>query len=59
MLITCLLSDKMDQFLHIVGALTCTPIAFSFPALFHYKLIAKSVLVKSIDMTIFIVSIGI
>lgn len=40
--ITVLLGDKLDSFLAIVGALTCTPIAFTFPGLFHYYVCAET-----------------
>ena len=40
--ITVGLGHKMDSFLSIVGALTCTPIAFTFPALFHFKICADT-----------------
>ena len=29
--------NKLESFLSIVGSLTCTPIAFILPAMFHYK----------------------
>ena len=32
-----LVYDKLDKLLSVTGALTCTPIAFTFPALFHWK----------------------
>jgi amino acid permease len=35
--ITILLGEKLDQFLSIIGSLFCTPIAFTFPAMFHLK----------------------
>ena len=41
-IVTIMLGDKLDKFLSILGALTCTPIAFTFPALFHYKSSAKT-----------------
>ena len=34
--------DNLDKFLSVVGALTCTPIAFTLPSLFHYKICAKT-----------------
>jgi len=37
-----LIYDKLDKFLSITGAATCTPIAFILPALFHYKQCAKT-----------------
>lgn len=47
-----LVYDKLDKFLSITGALTCTPIAFTLPALFHYKACAETQCQKIIDMTI-------
>ncbi len=47
-----LVYDKLDKFLSITGALTCTPIAFTLPALFHYKACAETTAQKIIDMTI-------
>ena len=47
---------KVSKFLSILGALTCTPIAFSFPALFHYKAVAKTKREKNIDLAIFSLS---
>ena len=35
------LGDKYDYVQAIIGALFCAPIAFIFPALFHYKLVGK------------------
>lgn len=40
--VTVLLKDKLDKFLSILGAVTCTPIAFTFPALFHFKAVAET-----------------
>jgi solute carrier family 36 (proton-coupled amino acid transporter) len=37
-----LVYDKLDKFLSIIGSLTCTPIAFILPALFHYKVCAET-----------------
>lgn len=34
--------NKLESFLAITGSLTCTPIAFTLPAWFHYKLCAKT-----------------
>eukprot|EP00123_Amoebidium_parasiticum_P000899 comp11822_c0_seq1/m.6445 comp11822_c0_seq1/g.6445 ORF comp11822_c0_seq1/g.6445 comp11822_c0_seq1/m.6445 type:complete len:603 (-) comp11822_c0_seq1:17-1825(-) len=31
-------SDQVDSFVSIVGALCCTPLAFIFPAIFHWKI---------------------
>ena len=47
-----LIYDKLDKFLSITGALTCTPIAFTLPAAFHYKQCAETKVQKVIDMTI-------
>ena len=47
--ITIMLGDKLDKFLSILGALTCTPIAFTFPALFHFRACAETRSQKIID----------
>jgi len=39
-----------------VGSLTCTPIAFTFPALFHLKACAETPKQKAIDWAIVILS---
>lgn len=41
-IVTILLGKKLDQFLSIIGSLFCTPIAFTFPAMFHYKACAET-----------------
>jgi len=55
---TILLGDKLDKFLSILGAIACTPIAFLFPALFHYKVSAKTQKQKTIDMVILIFAVS-
>mmetsp|Transcript_8104 Transcript_8104/g.5770 ORF Transcript_8104/g.5770 Transcript_8104/m.5770 type:complete len:102 (+) Transcript_8104:1178-1483(+) len=45
-----LLDTKLNQFLSVVGAATCTPIAFTLPALFHYYACAETKEQKRIDM---------
>ena len=52
-ILTVILEDKLDKFLAILGSLTCTPIAFMFPALFHFKCCAETPKQKCIDMIIF------
>jgi amino acid permease len=52
-MVTVALGEKIDKFLSILGALTCTPIAFSFPTLFHYKACAKTPIEKTKDMALF------
>ena len=36
------LGDKLDKFLSLLGGIACIPITFTLPALFHYKLVAKT-----------------
>ena len=55
---TIYVGDKTSSFLAILGSVSCTPVAFTFPAMFHYKLLAKTWTQKSIDILIFIVSLG-
>jgi len=39
---TVLMGHTIDSFIPVLGALTCTPIAFMFPAIFHYKAVAET-----------------
>jgi hypothetical protein len=41
-LFTISLGDKLDKFLSILGAISCTPIAFTIPAMFHLKAAAET-----------------
>lgn len=49
--------NKLESFLSIVGSLTCTPIAFTLPALFHYKVVAKTQKDKIIDLCVIALSL--
>ena len=35
-----LANDKLDSFVSMIGAFACIPLAFTLPALFHYRLCA-------------------
>ena len=56
---TMLVDQKIDKFLGILGALCCTPIAFTFPAAFHLKAIAKTKFQRAVDIIIIVFSIGV
>jgi len=57
-IVTVALGHELDKFLGLLGALTCTPIAFSFPAIFHYKALGhKSTTTKLIDISLFVFSL--
>jgi len=49
--------NKLESFLAIVGSLTCTPIAFILPAMFHYKACAETPKQKFVDGFIFFLSV--
>ena len=36
------LRDTLDKLMSVVGSLTCAPMAFILPAVFHYELLAKT-----------------
>jgi proton-coupled amino acid transporter len=55
--LTIMLGDKLDKFLSILGALTCTPIAFTFPAMFHLKAVANTTVQKVSDVLLIIFSL--
>jgi amino acid permease len=54
---TILLGHNLDYFLSTLGAVSCTPVAFTLPALFHLKSIAKTNREKAIDISIIAVSL--
>jgi amino acid permease len=37
-----ILGENIDKFLALLGAFACVPVAFTMPALFHYRLSAKT-----------------
>ena len=51
------MGDNLDKFLSLLGAVACTPIAFTLPTMFHYKLVAKTKAQKVIDLIIIVLSI--
>ena len=54
-----LISDKIDKFLGLVGALLCAPLAMTIPAMVHLRLLAKSGSEKIVDVALIIGSIGV
>ena len=54
-----LIYDKLDRFLSITGSLTCTPIAFILPALFHYGGVAVTMKDKVIDIFIIVIALAV
>lgn len=44
------LSDVLDKFLSLLGALLCAPLAILFPALIHLKVSAKTTRDKLVDI---------
>ena len=51
------LADKIDKFLGLMGAVLCAPLAITFPALVHLKLLAKTRSAKIIDIILVIISL--
>jgi amino acid permease len=49
--------DTLDKLESLNGAFACIPIAFTLPALFHLKLIAKTVKEKIFDIILVIFTI--
>jgi len=48
---------QFDHFVSLIGTTCCIPIAFIFPALFHYNLCATKIWTKAIDATL--VTVGV
>ena len=59
-LFTCLvalwLDDKLSKFISLLGGISCIPITFILPCLFHHNLVAKTKKEKRIDMALVIFS---
>ncbi|KAG0045079.1 neutral amino acid transporter [Gryganskiella cystojenkinii] len=45
---------NLDKFVSFVGSVACMPLCFLFPALFHYKVCAKTTKQKVLDILLFI-----
>ena len=56
-LFTKALGENLDKFLSILGAVSCTPVAFTFPVLFHLKAVAKTRKEKCLDISILVFSL--
>ena len=51
------LGNKLDKFIAIIGALTCTPIAFTIPSIVYYKICARSGHDRFLSITLFLISL--
>ena len=51
-----ILNSNLGNFLSFIGAFSCTPMGFTLPALFHYKMCAYTKWQKFVDMFIIILS---
>ncbi|KAI9228499.1 MAG: transmembrane amino acid transporter protein-domain-containing protein [Piptocephalis tieghemiana] len=45
-------SSSLDRFVTLIGAIACIPLSFVYPALFHYKALARSAWSKRADLGI-------
>ena len=52
-------AESLDKFMSVIVSITATPVAFIFPPLFHYKLIAESTISKVIDLGIVVFGIAV
>ncbi len=52
-----LMADQLDKFLAILGALGCTPVAFTLPVLFHYHICAETKREKVLDIVVIVLSL--
>jgi len=44
----------LDKFVSLIGSMACVPLCFCYPAMLHYRAIAKSTLQKSLDVALFL-----
>lgn len=56
-LIATVFEQAISKILGITGAIACTPIAFTIPALFHLKLVAKTPAERGCDWFLIILSL--
>ena len=52
-----LMGDAIDKFISLLGSLTCTPISFTLPCIFHLKLCNPSKTQRAIDYFIIAISL--
>jgi proton-coupled amino acid transporter len=55
--ITLAMRKDLDQFLAVLGALACTPVAFLLPTLYHLKVCADTPSARRIDWLIIVIAI--
>lgn len=48
------IGPNLDKFVSFVGSVACMPLCFLFPALFHYKVCAKTTKQKVLDILLFV-----
>ena len=51
------LGKQLDKFMAIIGALTCTPIAFTLPSIVYFKLCAKTPWDRAVSFALFLLSL--
>lgn len=56
-IVALLADDKLGDFLSLLGAFACIPIAFTLPTLFHYRICAFSKFDKVVDISMIAISI--
>ena len=51
------LGKKLDKFLSVLGALLCAPLAITYPALIHMRVVAKTPKQKLTDLALVVLSL--
>ena len=51
------LSEKIDKFIGLIGALLCAPLAIMMPSMLHLKLVAKKKRERTLDIVLIVISI--
>jgi len=52
------LGENLENFLGLMGALLCSPLALTIPAALHLKVLAETPLVKLLDILLLAISFG-
>lgn len=46
-------ADDLDKFVSLIGSMACVPLCFCYPAMLHYRAIAKTTRQKFLDICLF------
>lgn len=51
-------ASDLDKFVSLIGSVACVPLCFCYPAMLHYRAIARTTVQKAADICLFIFGVG-